>query len=95
IQQYDGLYYVNHSLQFDQYSGKLLKERNHKNKNFGEKIINANYDIHVGAILGIPGKIIAFIASLICASLPLTGFLIWIGRKRKNKIDYKKTLVKN
>uniref|UniRef100_UPI0035669D92 PepSY-associated TM helix domain-containing protein n=1 Tax=Lutibacter sp. TaxID=1925666 RepID=UPI0035669D92 len=47
IQQYDGLYYVNHSLQFDQYSGKLLKERNHKNKNFGEKIINANYDIHV------------------------------------------------
>lgn len=83
IQQYDGLYYVNHGLQFDQYSGKLLKERKHQNKNFGEKIINANYDIHVGAILGMPGKIIAFIASLICASLPLTGFLIWIGRKRK------------
>ncbi|SNR77683.1 Uncharacterized iron-regulated membrane protein [Lutibacter flavus] len=85
IQQYDGLYYVNHSLQFDQYSGELLKERNHKNKNFGEKLINANYDVHVGAILGIPGKIIAFFASLICATLPLTGFLIWFGRKRKKK----------
>ena len=86
IQQYDGLYYVNHSLQFDQFSGKLLKERNHKDKNFGEKLINANYDVHVGAILGIPGKIIAFIASLICATLPLTGFLIWWGRKKKKKI---------
>lgn len=85
VQQYDDLYYVNHNLQFDKYSGKLLKERIHKNKNFGEKLINANYDIHVGAILGIPGKIIAFIVSLICASLPLTGFFIWWGRKRKIK----------
>lgn len=84
IQQYDGLYYVNHSLQFDQYSGKLLKERKHENKNLGEKLISANYDIHVGGILGIPGKILAFIASFICASLPVTGFLIWIGRKKKS-----------
>jgi uncharacterized iron-regulated membrane protein len=44
-----------------------------------------NYDIHVGAILGLPGKIIAFLASLIPASLPVTGFLIWWGKKKKGK----------
>lgn len=83
VQQHDGAYYVNHNMQFDQYSGKLLRERHHSEKNFGEKLITANYDIHVGAILGLPGKILAFIASFICAMLPVTGFLIWWGRTNK------------
>ncbi|MFL9843168.1 PepSY-associated TM helix domain-containing protein [Flavobacterium rhizosphaerae] len=85
VQPYKGKYYVYHQLQFDQYSGKLLHVRDHSEKNFGEKIITANYDIHVGAILGIPGKIIAFIVSFICAMLPVTGFLIWWGRNNKEK----------
>lgn len=83
VQQYEGVYYVSHNMQFDQYTGKLLTERNHDDKNFGEKLINANYDIHVGAILGIPGKILAFIASFICGLLPITGFIIWWGRTNK------------
>lgn len=83
VQQYPGKYYVYHELQFDQYSGKLLYERNHNERNFGEKLIIANYDIHVGAILGIPGKIIAFVASFICGMLPVTGFIIWWGRRNK------------
>ncbi|NLX56758.1 MAG: PepSY domain-containing protein [Planctomycetaceae bacterium] len=37
----------------------------------------ANFDIHIGAILGLPGKILAFVAGMIAASLPVTGFLIW------------------
>ena len=84
VQQKDGLYYLTHELQFDQYSGALLKARNHSDKNAGEKLITANYDIHVGAIGGIPGKIIAFLVSLFSASLPVTGFLVW-WNKRKNR----------
>jgi hypothetical protein len=53
---------------------------------FPEKVMRMNYDIHVGAIGGIPGKVIAFFASLICASLPVTGFLLWYGRKYKKKV---------
>lgn len=83
VQPYKGKYYVYHQLQFDQYTGKLLHLRDHSEKNFGEKLITANYDIHVGAILGIPGKIIAFVVSFTCAMLPITGFLIWRGRKKK------------
>lgn len=48
-----------------------------------DKLIRMNYDIHTGAILGLPGKILAFFASLICASLPVTGFCIWYGRRYK------------
>jgi len=49
-------------------------------------MINANYDIHVGSIFGLPTKIIAFIVSLLCASLPVTGFMIWYGRNKKKKV---------
>lgn len=78
-------YYNVDNLQYDQYNGKLLNRRNFSDKNNGEKLISMNYDIHVGAILGLPGKILAFIASLISSSLPVTGFLIWWGKAKKKK----------
>ncbi|KQC01618.1 hypothetical protein AQF98_07775 [Pedobacter sp. Hv1] len=78
-------YYDSDDLQFDQYTGKLLNQRNHIEKNAGERLIAMNYDIHVGAILGLTGKIMAFFASLIAASLPITGFIIWWGRRKKSK----------
>jgi uncharacterized iron-regulated membrane protein len=53
------------------------------NTTAADKLARMNYDIHVGAVLGLPGKIMAFLASLVAASLPITGFLIWRGRKKK------------
>lgn len=50
-----------------------------------DKLFRMNYDIHIGAIAGLPGKIIAFLASLIIASLPVTGTLVWWGRRKKKK----------
>ncbi len=50
-----------------------------------QKIMRMNYDVHVGAIAGLPGKILAFFLSAIIASLPVTGFLIWWGRRNKAK----------
>lgn len=78
-----GVYYNSDDLQYDQYSGKLLHRKEYKQKKSGERIIEMNYDIHVGAIGGIAGKIFAFFISLICASLPVTGFLFWLNRKKK------------
>ncbi|WP_316752763.1 PepSY-associated TM helix domain-containing protein [Pedobacter gandavensis] len=78
----DYLYYDQHSLKEMEVThsyGKL------KNASVADKITRMNYDIHIGAIAGIPGKIIAFLASLIAASLPITGFMIWLGRKRKKQ----------
>ncbi|MFG6687546.1 PepSY-associated TM helix domain-containing protein [Mariniflexile sp. HNIBRBA6329] len=50
-----------------------------------EKILRMNYDIHIGAIGGLPGKIIAFLVSLLTATLPVTGILLWYGRKYKKE----------
>lgn len=59
------------------YTGKYAEA------SFAKKLRRMNYDIHIGAIWGFPGKLLAFFASLICASLPVTGFLIWWGRRKK------------
>lgn len=48
-----------------------------------DKLLRMNYDIHTGALLGLPGKFLAFFASLIIASLPVTGTWIWYGRRKK------------
>jgi len=78
-------FYKSDQYYFDRYSGKLLKRLPHTQKSNGMKVNDMNYDIHVGQILGLPGKIIAFLASLICASLPVTGFIVWLGKRKKPK----------
>ncbi len=83
-----GTYWKADHRYYDQRTGKEipvthLYGRFDQRLSVADKIARMNYDIHVGAILGLPGKIIAFLASLVAASLPVTGFLIWRGRKRK------------
>lgn len=77
-------YYGNSELWFDSHTGELLGGDRYADKNRGEKLLSMNYDIHIGAIGGLPGKIMAFLASLVCASLPLTGFIIWWDRRKRN-----------
>lgn len=48
-----------------------------------QMLMRMNYDIHVGSILGFPGKVLAFFISLTIASLPITGIMFWLGRKSK------------
>ena len=52
---------------------------------FPDQVRKLNYTLHVGAFGGLTTKIIYFICSLVCATLPLTGFYIWWGKKRKKK----------
>ena len=76
-------YAYNDAYQFDQYSGNLLQYLPNSQKSPGLKLENMNYDIHVGQIAGLPGKILAFLASLISASLPVTGLIIYLGKRKK------------
>lgn len=76
-------YYEHFHINYDQYTAELIAKEDYESKNAGEKLLAMNYDIHVGAIGGLPGKIIAFFASLICAILPVTGFIIWWDRKKR------------
>lgn len=83
-----GTYYNTDNIYFDQFTGKPLPARStyqgaYRDAKLADKIARMNYDIHVGAILGLPGKLLVFFASLFAASLPITGFIIWWGRRKK------------
>ncbi|MET0243152.1 MAG: PepSY-associated TM helix domain-containing protein [Flavitalea sp.] len=85
----DDTYYSADYRYYDQYTLKEIPVKHlygvYADATVADKIARMNYDIHVGAILGLPGKIIAFCASLIAASLPVTGFVVWYGRRKKKK----------
>lgn len=83
----EGLYYDADYRFFDQNTLEEIETPSiygkYENAKVADKILRMNYDIHIGAIGGIAGKIIAFLASLLIASLPITGVLLWYGRKYK------------
>lgn len=78
-------YYYRDDYSFHPVSGQMLQASFHASKSTGTKVSDANYDIHTGQILGVGGKIVAFLVSLISASLPVTGTIIWWGRRNKTK----------
>jgi len=83
-----GVYYNSDYKFFDQYTLQEVETSSiygtYAKANLADKVIRMNYDIHVGAIGGLAGKIIAFFVSLMVSSLPVTGLLLWWGRKNKS-----------
>lgn len=84
-----GVYYNSDYRFFDRHSGEELDAGSiygtYAEASLADRVLRMNYDIHVGAIGGLPGKMIALLASLLSASLPITGFALWWGRRRKQK----------
>lgn len=50
-----------------------------------ETIENTYWALHMGTWMGWFGKLITFTGGLIATSLPITGFYIWWGRRKKKK----------
>ncbi|WP_153800409.1 PepSY-associated TM helix domain-containing protein [Foetidibacter luteolus] len=73
------------TLYYNAVTGKLVKAEQYKNYTGYDRIARSNFDFHTGRIraLGIGSKIVYFLASLVAASLPVTGFLVWWGRRKK------------
>lgn len=81
-----GQFYNANFYYFDQHTSKritddALDSKKYEEVGFGGKLRKMNYDIHIGSILGFPGKVLAFFAAFIGASLPVTGFIVWYNRK--------------
>jgi uncharacterized iron-regulated membrane protein len=72
---------------FNQYTGKVLKADRYQDYTAYDNVAKSNYDFHTGRIriLGIGSKIIYFLSGLTAATLPISGLMIWLGRKRKKK----------
>lgn len=82
-------YYRTDNLFFDRYTLEELEGEGpyagrYKEVAFPDRIRRMNLEIHDGRIAGLPGKIIVFLAGLVGASLPVTGWIIWIRKRFKS-----------
>lgn len=80
-------------LYFDKNSGKLIRKRLYADDTNGFKARRVIFPIHTGSLLGWPTQLIALIVALITASLPITGFYIWWGKRSKKKTSVPKRRV--
>ncbi|WP_035141783.1 PepSY-associated TM helix domain-containing protein [Flavobacterium daejeonense] len=74
---------------FDQKSGQIDNMKTSANLQLGGQITSMNYDLHTGTFGGLTTKFLAFFAALICASLPVTGFIIWLNKSKKERKNNK------
>ncbi|MBC9909938.1 PepSY-associated TM helix domain-containing protein [Chitinophaga varians] len=70
-------------MMIDRYSGREMTFPSVIHRSLAVDGMNMN--LHIGFWAGWLGKILTAIAGLICATLPVTGFLIWWGRRNKKK----------
>jgi uncharacterized iron-regulated membrane protein len=70
---------------FDAKNGSLIKVVPFEKLTLGAKIRKMITPAHTGSLLGWPGKALALIVALFTASLPISGFLIWLGKRKKGK----------
>ena len=66
----------------DAVTGQLVSAQRYADKTFGEKIVAAIYDIHRGAILGWPGKLVFMIAAILMPLFSVTGILLYLSRRK-------------
>lgn len=68
---------------FDRYTGALLRTEPYQHQNWRQTFFGSSYEIHTGRILGLPGKVVMFLAGLVALILPVTGFMVWWGKRAR------------
>ncbi|WP_243236284.1 PepSY-associated TM helix domain-containing protein [Flavobacterium pectinovorum] len=75
------------AIYFDKYTGKDIEIRPYESFSRGDKLKRLIYPIHTGSIYGYPTKTLAFLVCLFAVTLPITGLLIWLGKRKKKKVN--------
>ena len=70
---------------FDPESGEITKTMLYEDTARANKIRGWIFSVHVGSWGGLPTRILAFVAALAGATLPLTGYYLWFRRLKRRK----------
>ncbi|MCE3252596.1 MAG: hypothetical protein K0Q67_1616 [Cellvibrio sp.] len=74
------------AISIDATSGEVLNEQPYKPlEPLGKRIYQGIYELHTGEWFGTPGLIVNMIASLLMPLFTITGFLLYIDRRKKKR----------
>lgn len=82
---------------FDPLTGQITATYPYADTDKATRVRSAIYMVHTGSWLGWLSRLVNFLAALIGTALPLTGYYLWIRRRRnrqkhgQNKQSGKKT----
>lgn len=71
--------------EFNPHNGKIISVKPYKEQDKAAKIRSAVYTVHVGSWGGMLTRILTFIAAMLGATLPITGYYLWIKKLIKKK----------
>jgi uncharacterized iron-regulated membrane protein len=69
-------------LWIDQYSGKIIHERDHNNRTMGDIFVEWLYPLHSGEAFGFTGQLIILVSGLLPLVLYVTGVIRWLQKRR-------------
>ncbi|HEY1398780.1 PepSY-associated TM helix domain-containing protein [Roseateles sp.] len=75
--------------------GEIVKDERYGAKAAGGRALAAIYPLHMGTLFGLPGRIAMFIAALMLPAFTITGWWLYLGRKRLEREAAMKRLRKS
>jgi uncharacterized iron-regulated membrane protein len=78
-------------LYYDGLDGRLLGDRQPWKGTAAAIVVQAQFPLHSGRILGIPGRVLISFMGVVVAMLSVTSVIIW-WRKRKSRLAAKASL---
>lgn len=73
------------NLNVDPVSGQVRSHEVYNDKSFKAQLLTSVYALHVGSYFGLTGRILAMIASLTMPLFFVTGWLLYLDRRRKKR----------
>ncbi|WP_271412287.1 sulfite reductase flavoprotein subunit alpha [Pseudomonas sp. Q1-7] len=72
-------------IRLDPASGKVLRSDRYTDKSFKAQVLTSIYALHVGEYFGLTGRILVTLASLTMPLFFVTGWLLYLDRRRKKR----------
>ncbi len=72
-------------LALDPLSGEAGKHTRYEQQSFGDQLLTSVYALHVGSYFGLTGRILMMLASLAMPLFAITGWLLYLDRRRKKR----------
>lgn len=73
------------TLVIDPATGQIKRQERYDDKSFKAQLLQSVYALHVGEYFGLPGRIILTLASLSMPLFFVTGWLLYLDRRRKQR----------
>ncbi|WP_205899616.1 PepSY domain-containing protein, partial [Pseudomonas viridiflava] len=73
------------SVTLDPASGAISSVSRYAERSLGAQLLISNYALHVGSYFGIVGRIVMTAASLMMPLFFITGWLLYLDRRRKER----------